>query len=82
MKKKNLAIKPHAMRENTPDLSSTKQKTMKQRRAVAPITPSGSTTNIKKKINAPKNPIKNSINIYASTADIHFNNKNYLINLL
>ena len=80
MKKKNLAVKVHNVRENTPDLSSTKQKTMKSRRAVAPITPSSSTTNIKKKINAPKNPIKNSINIYTSTADIHANNKNFLIN--
>ena len=68
MKKKNLIIKDHVQREKTPDLTSVKTK--KNRKAVAPITPSGSTTNIRKKINVANAP-KNPINIYASTADIH-----------
>ena len=68
MKKKNLIIKDHFQREKTPDLNSIKTK--KNRKAVAPITPSGSTTNIRKKNNF-TNATKNPINIYASTADIH-----------
>ena len=69
MKKKNLIIKDHVQREKTTDLNNS-IKTKKNRKAVAPITPSGSTTNIRKKNNV-GNATKTPINICSSSVDIH-----------
>ena len=78
MKKNNLTIKTHNVRENTPDSTLSKRKIMKKK-PVASITPSGSITNLKKKINNQKNLINNPVNNYISTTNILSQNKNNLI---
>ena len=70
MKKKELFLKINSHRDNTPD--STRQKLIKAKRPIVSITPSGSSTNIKKKLKAQKNPI----NICQSNLDINMTQKN------